>query len=113
MNNLWETPFGSSRVKGIAELTDCIVDKNSSLELSLLSENMTPKFESLCEKNSQNVNVGQLKAQIQSLTQSCGKFSEKNAKLKQDLARVSSECSALEEKYSNLYRIFTQSEEEK
>ena len=114
MNNKWERPFGTKgKIPNIAGWTDCIIEKTSSIDSSLLSENMTPKFETICEKNNQEAIILQLRSQIMSLNQNYIKLTENNSKLKQELDEKKTELEILEEKCNKINEILLKNEEEK
>jgi hypothetical protein len=114
MKNKWEVPFGSkSDISNIIGWTDCAVERNSSFDFSLLSENMTPKFENIREKGSNENTVVQLKSQIISLTNNCISLNDINEKLKQHIQVEEKKYIELEEKNKILYEIISKTEEEK
>jgi hypothetical protein len=114
MKNKCEVSFGSRRsVSNKAGWTDRIVEKNSLLDCSLLSENISPRFENFYEKNSQDSTILQLKSQILTLTNNCLGLNDFNQKLKLKLEEKGKKCSELEEKNKTLNEILLKIEEEK
>jgi predicted RNase H-like nuclease (RuvC/YqgF family) len=113
MSEKWETDYERQNFLTLAGLTDCMVEKVSSQESSILSENLTPKFESISEKNSQDPFIVQLRMQLSNLSQNYTKLNEKYQRCQQELEEKKQKVVTLEEKLKGLRTILETNEEEK